>query len=132
MIFTDIYTSKSTFYHAWPLYSLFHKVPILLQRLVDTARQVATRLTPELFERLREKREKRFLDFLVSQPYRHAMNAAELCIDRPKWDILKRLECVKEVTLLDLQQFAPRLLSRFLAQPCSRSSSFESACQCYL
>jgi insulysin len=90
-----------------------HKVPILLQRLVDTARQVATRLTPELFERLREKREKRFLDFLVSQPYRHAMNAAELCIDRPKWDILKRLECVKEVTLLDLQQFAPRLLSRF-------------------
>lgn len=90
-----------------------HKVPVLLQRLVATAKETATRLTPELFERLREKREKRFLEFLVSQPYRHAINAMDLCLDRPKWDILKRLECVKEVTLSDLQLFAKRLLSRF-------------------
>ena len=90
-----------------------HKVPIFLQRLVSTAKETADRLTPELFERLREKREKRFLEFLVSQPYRHATNALDLCIDRPKWDILKRLECVKEVSLADLKLFAKRLLDRF-------------------
>ena len=90
-----------------------HKVPVLLQHLVDMAKTTAERLTPELFERLREKREKRFLEFLVSQPYRHATNALDLCLDRPKWDILKRLECVKEVTLSDLRVFAKRLLSRF-------------------
>ena len=90
-----------------------HKVPVLLQRLIATAKETTSRLTPELFERLREKREKRFLEFLVSQPYRHAVNALDLCVDRPKWDIHKRLECVKEVTLEDLQLFAKRLLTRF-------------------
>eukprot|EP00977_Amphora_coffeiformis_P025593 scaffold20621_cov156-Amphora_coffeaeformis.AAC.1 len=90
-----------------------HRVPVLLQHLVDTAKTTTERLTPELFERLREKREKRFQEFLVSQPYRHATNALDLCLDRPKWDVLKRLECVKEVTLPDLQLFAKRLLHRF-------------------
>ena len=90
-----------------------HKVPVLLQHLVDTIQQTTSRLTPELFERLREKREKNFLQFLVSQPYRHAVNKLDLLIDRPKWDVLKRLECVKEVTLDDLILFAKRSLSRF-------------------
>lgn len=90
-----------------------HKVPVLLQRLVAVANETATRLTAELFERLREKREKSFLEFLVSQPYRHGMNAMDLCLDRPKWDIVKRLQCVKEVTLDDLRQFSRRLLTRF-------------------
>jgi hypothetical protein len=80
---------------------------------VDTIQATASRLTPELFERLREKREKSFLEFLVSQPYRHAVNKLDLLVDRPKWDVRKRLECVKEVGLEDLVAFAKRALSRF-------------------
>lgn len=90
-----------------------HKVPVLLQHLVDTIKTTASRLTPELFERLREKREKAFLEFLVSQPYRHAINALDLLVERPKWDFMKRLECVKEVTLEDLKAFSKRALARF-------------------
>jgi secreted Zn-dependent insulinase-like peptidase len=90
-----------------------HKVPVLLKHLVDTIKTTSSRLTPELFERLREKREKNLLEFFVSQPYRHAINALDLLVERPKWDFSKRLECVKEVTLEDLKCFSRRALARF-------------------
>jgi secreted Zn-dependent insulinase-like peptidase len=85
----------------------------LLRHLVETINTTTSRLTPELFERLREKREKSFLEFFVSQPYRHAINALDLLVERPKWDFKKRLECVKEVTLEDLKAFSRRALARF-------------------
>jgi len=85
----------------------------LLQRIVESINEMPEKLTNELFERIKDKLEKQFLAFLVADPYQHAIYAADLCLESPKWNIQDRLACLKELTRDDLVFFSKRLLSRF-------------------
>jgi insulysin len=87
------------------------KAHVLLQRIVDTVRDF--RVTPDLFERIQSKLEQQFQEFLVAQPYQHAIYAGDLCLETPKWDIHDRLQCLASLTLNDLQHFGRHILARF-------------------
>jgi insulysin len=89
-----------------------HKAGVLLQRIVDTIQELPSQLTDELFVRIQDKLDKQFMAFMVAQPYQHAMYAADLCLEQPKFPIQDRMDCLKEVTKDDLVSFSQRLVSR--------------------
>jgi insulysin len=96
-----------------------HKAAILLKRVVHAANQICsadtcekTELTNELFERIQEKLEKQWLAFLVAQPYQHAMYAADLCLEQPKWHFRSQMECIKELNRDDLIRFSKQIFAR--------------------
>lgn len=88
------------------------KAGVLLQRIVSAIRDMPSQLTDELFLRIQDKLEKQFTAFMVAQPYQHAMYAADLCLEHPKYPIHDRLEALMEVTKEDLVRFNKRLVSR--------------------
>lgn len=96
-----------------------HKATVLLKRVVQAANEICTadtcdktELTPELFERIQEKLEKQWLAFLVAQPYQHAIYAADLCLEQPKWHFKSQMECIKELNRGDLIRFSKQIFSR--------------------
>jgi insulysin len=88
------------------------KAGVLLQRIVAAIRDMPSQLTEELFLRIQDKLEKQFTAFMVAQPYQHAMYAADLCLEHPKYPIHDRLASLMEVTKEDLVRFNERLVSR--------------------
>jgi insulysin len=95
------------------------KASVLLKRVVEAANQICkadtcdkTELTHELFERIQEKLEKQWLAFLVAQPYQHAMYAADLCLEQPKWHFKSQMECIKELNRGDLIRFSKQVFAR--------------------
>lgn len=89
-----------------------HKAAVLLRRIIDTIQELPEKLTQALFSRIQDKIDKQFQAFMVAQPYQHAMYAADLLLERPKYPIHDRMACLKEVTLDDLVRFSRQLVSR--------------------
>lgn len=89
-----------------------HKAHVLLQRIVDTIAKIGEKVTPNLFDRMKDKIRKQLQGFLVSQTYHHALYALDMCVEVPKWSVQSRLECVDSVTVEDLLNFSRQLLNR--------------------
>jgi insulysin len=90
-----------------------HKADVLLKRICRAIDDMPAKLTTEVFDRILDKLEKRYQAFLVAQPYQHAINAVDLCIEVNKWSVQTRLACLKHLELDDLINFHKHLLSRF-------------------
>ena len=90
-----------------------HKANVLLQRIAEAVNNLPTKLTPEIFDRIRDKLEKRYLAFMVAQPYQHALHAADLCVEVYKWSVQKRLSCLQHLQPEELRNFHKQLLARF-------------------
>lgn len=90
-----------------------HKASVLLQRICRAIREMPQKVNSEIFERIRDKLEQKFQAFLVSQPYTHAMNAADLCLEVSKWSVQSRLICLHRLETEDLIGFHKQFLSSF-------------------
>ena len=90
-----------------------HKADVLLQRISKTVHNLPCKLTTEMFDRVLDKLEKKYLAFMVAQPYQHALHAADLCVEVYKWSVSKRLACLPHLQPQDLHNFHQQLLSRF-------------------
>jgi len=67
----------------------------------------------DLFERIKDKVNKQYENFLFAQPYQHAVYAADLCFEPSKWSINDKVKALASLTLEDFVSFSKMLLSRF-------------------
>ena len=88
-----------------------HKIHRLLERVIGTLRNVNP--TQEVFSRLHDQFGKQLEEFLVAQPYRHAVYAADILLQATKWTIQDKMEALKQITLDDFISFSKRLLESF-------------------
>ena len=86
---------------------------VLIQRIVDAIAALPTKLTEELFQRIKDKLSQQFQSFYFSQPYQHAFYGSDLCVLNEKWTVEERMAVIENVTREDLIEFSRRLLSRF-------------------
>jgi insulysin len=89
------------------------KAHILYQRVIDTMRESPNRLDEDLYLRVKDMTDKKLKNFLFSQPYQHAIYAADLVLEYGKWTIEECLDALDQVTLKSVVAFAHRIMSRF-------------------
>jgi len=89
------------------------KAEILLRRISESVLTLPDTLTNEIFERIVDKLKNQFSQFMVAQPYQHAMYAADLCLDDIKWRMHDRMACLDDIAPADLIHFSKTLLSRY-------------------
>jgi len=90
-----------------------HKAHILLTRIVKCMADLPKKIDTSLFQRVKDKISKMYQNFLFSQPYQHAINAGDICLEANKWSIEERMSALESLTLQDIISFSHRLLSRF-------------------
>jgi len=93
-----------------------HKVDILLKRVVHTINRLPSSLDSTIFDRIKEKLEKRYVAFLVGQPYQHGINLADQCMETSKWSVQSRLESLQKLMPGDVMTFQSLLLDRFFLE----------------
>jgi len=90
-----------------------HKAHILLKRIIKCMIELPDKVDTSLFHRVKDKIAKSYQNFVSAQPYQHAMNAGDICLEANKWSIDERLDALEGLALQDLVAFSYRLLSRF-------------------
>ena len=80
-----------------------HKAHILLARVVDTLVNLSE-IDSELFSRICKKLEQQYDAFLVSQPYQHAINGGDLCLEYVKFTVFDKMSALKNITSEEVLQ----------------------------
>jgi len=90
-----------------------HKAHILLKRIIKCMVELSEKVDTSLFQRVKDKIAKSYQNFVSAQPYQHAINAGDICLEANKWSIEERLDALEGLALQDVISFSHRLLSRF-------------------
>lgn len=94
-LYSDLYATQSGLELHVSGYN--HKAHILVQRVVDQLIGFAE-IEPDVFSRIHSKLKQQYESFLVSQPYQHAMNAADLCLEHVKPSVFEKLAALAVIT----------------------------------
>jgi insulysin len=86
-----------------------HKAHVLLQRIVDTVFD-KYEVSQELFDRVQTKIAEQYQCYLVAQPYQHAMDGADQCLEYVHWSIEDKMDALERITLEDLLMYVKRRL----------------------
>ncbi|GAB5368156.1 hypothetical protein AAMO2058_001294300 [Amorphochlora amoebiformis] len=85
-----------------------HKLPVLLYKVVEKIKDFE--VDAKVFDRLKERCVRSYMNFMKQQPYRHALSNQARTMELRKWDPMSKIEEAKAVTLKDLKEFAKDLL----------------------
>lgn len=90
-----------------------HKVHVLLERIVKAMVAVPTKVSDDLFDRIKDKVSREYENFAFAQPCQHAFYAGDMVLEHEKWSMEDKMGAVVDVTRGDLMEFSRRLLARF-------------------
>uniref|UniRef100_A0A6U3RP04 Peptidase M16 N-terminal domain-containing protein n=1 Tax=Ditylum brightwellii TaxID=49249 RepID=A0A6U3RP04_9STRA len=93
-----------------------HKVEILMQRIVNAMIDLPTKLTNEVFERIKDKVSKQYQNISFLQPYQHAIYGADICLEDMKWSISEKKQALKDISMEDIIYFSKCLMKQFFLE----------------
>lgn len=82
-----------------------HKAHILVQRVIDQLVGFSE-IEPDVFSRILDKLKQQYESFLVSQPYQHAMNGGDLCLEHTKVSIFEKISTLTKITSTEVLETA--------------------------
>eukprot|EP00467_Chlorarachnion_reptans_P001150 CAMPEP_0114521978 /NCGR_PEP_ID=MMETSP0109-20121206/20500_1 /TAXON_ID=29199 /ORGANISM="Chlorarachnion reptans, Strain CCCM449" /LENGTH=994 /DNA_ID=CAMNT_0001703171 /DNA_START=54 /DNA_END=3038 /DNA_ORIENTATION=+ len=85
-----------------------HKLPILLYKVVERIKNLT--VEPGVFDRLRERAQRKYANFFKQQPYVHAFHNQGRAMGNQKWSASSKLDEIKTITAEELQAFAKTVI----------------------
>ncbi|CAJ1955203.1 unnamed protein product [Cylindrotheca closterium] len=102
-LYSDLYASQSGLELHVSGYN--HKAHILVQRVIDQLVGFAE-IEPDIFSRILAKLKQQYESFLVSQPYQHAMNGGDLCLEHIKASVFEKLSTLTKIASTEVLETA--------------------------
>ena len=88
-----------------------HKANVLLERIVHAMQHFE--VDQELFDRIHDKISKKYSRFRVAQPYQHAVNGCDQCLEGILWTNADKVSALAAIQMADVANFGSRLFKRF-------------------
>ena len=92
------------------IFGYSHKQQILLDKILD--KMCEFNPDPARFKVIKEAFIRNLQNFRAEQPYRHAVYYTAVCSSDTRWTNAEMLQAIEPITVEDLKQFLPHLLSK--------------------